>query len=209
MSQMKKNFLLGLAVVLPFFLTVYIVWLIFKLVGRFFTPLLTKIFELFVPLPIPGFVVIVVSAIITLLLIWFIGILASNFIGKKLFQIAEKLLLKIPLASGIYDATKKLMRFFSTDKSAFRRVVLIEWPRKGVYSVAFMTAEAMGEVQEKTKEEVVSVFMPTTPNPTTGFLVLVPKNEIIQLEMSVDDAMKLIISGGIVTPSSIPQKPFE
>ncbi len=206
---MKKNFLLGLFVVLPFFLTANIVWIIFKIVGRSFTPFLTKILELFVPIHIPGFVVIFVSAIITILLIWFIGILASNFIGRKLFKIAEKLLLKIPMASGIYDATKKLMRVFFMDKSTFQRVVLIEWPRKGVYSVAFMTSEAMGEVQEKTKEEVVNVFMPTTPNPTTGFLVLVPKNDIIQLDMSVDDAMKLIISGGIVIPNNIPLKSVE
>jgi len=206
---MKKNFLLGLVVVLPFFLTVYIVWIIFKVVGRFFTPFLTKILEVFVPVHIPGFVVIFFSALITLLLIWFIGILTSNFIGKKLFQIAENLLLKIPMASGIYDATKKLMRVFFMDKSTFQRVVLIEWPRKGVYSIAFMTAEAMGEVQERTKEEVVNVFMPTTPNPTTGFLVLVPKNEIIQLNMSVDDAMKLIISGGIVTPNTVSKKSIE
>lgn len=207
---MKKHFLLGLVVVLPFFLTANIVWIIFKIVGRFFTPFLTKILEMFVPVRIPGFAVIFVSAIVTLLLIWFIGILVSNFIGKKLLQIAEELLLKIPVASGIYGATKKLMRVFFMDKSAFQRVVLIEWPRKGVYSVAFMTAEAMGEIQEKTKEEVVNVFMPTTPNPTTGFLVLVPKNEIIQLDMSVDDAIKLIISGGIVVPNTdLPQKSVE
>lgn len=207
---MKKHFLLGLVVVLPFFLTANIVWIIFKIVGRFFTPFLTKILEMFVPVRIPGFAVIFVSAIVTLLLIWFIGILVSNFIGKKLLQIAEELLLKIPMASGIYGATKKLMRVFFMDKSAFQRVVLIEWPRKGVYSVAFMTAEAMGEIQKKTKEEVVNVFMPTTPNPTTGFLVLVPKNEIIQLDMSVDDAIKLIISGGIVVPNTtLPQKSVE
>lgn len=202
---MKKYFLTGLVIIIPFFLTVYIVLIVFKLVGRFFTPAFTKIFEAFVPMHIPNFAIIFVSAVVTLLLIWFIGILASNFIGKKLFHIAEKLLLKIPMASGIYDAIKKLMRVFFMDKSTFQRVVLIEWPRKGVYSVAFMTAEAMGEVQEKTKEEVVNVFMPTTPNPTTGFLVLVPKNDIIQLDMSVDDAVKLIISGGIVVPPTNPK----
>ncbi|MFA5779512.1 MAG: DUF502 domain-containing protein [Elusimicrobiota bacterium] len=202
---MKKHFLTGLVIIIPFFLTVYIVLIVFKLVGRFFTPAFTKIFEAFVPVHIPNFAVIFVSAVVTLLLIWFIGILASNFIGKKLFHIAETLLLKIPMASGIYDAIKKLMRVFFMDKSTFQRVVLIEWPRKGIYSVAFMTAEAMGEVQEKTKEEVVNVFMPTTPNPTTGFLVLVPKDEIIQLDMSVDDAVKLIISGGIVVPPTNPK----
>jgi len=202
---MKKNFLTGLVIIIPFFLTVYIVLIVFKLVGRFFTPAFTKIFETFVPIHIPNFAVIFVSAIVTLILIWLIGVIASNFIGKKLFHIAENLLLKIPMASGIYDAIKKLMRVFFMDKSTFKRVVLIEWPRKGIYVIAFITADAMGEVQESTKEEVVNVFMPSTPNPTTGFFMLIPKNDIIPLKMSVDDAIKLIISGGIVVPPTNPK----
>lgn len=148
---MKKHFLTGLVVILPFFLTIYIIWIIFKLVGRFFTPAFTKIFETSVPTHIPNFAVIFVSATVTLLLIWIVGVIASNFIGKKLFKLAETLLLKIPMASGIYDAIRKLIKVFFMDKSAFKRVVLIEWPRKGVYSVAFITAEAMGETQEKNK----------------------------------------------------------
>ncbi|MDO8734407.1 MAG: DUF502 domain-containing protein [Elusimicrobiota bacterium] len=202
---MKKHFLTGLVIIIPFFLTAYIIQIVFRIVGKFFTPAFTKIFEAFVPIHIPNFAVIFVSAVVTLLLIWFIGILASNFIGKKLFHIAETLLLKIPMASGIYDAISKLMKVFFADKSNFKRVVLIEWPRKGVYSVAFVTSDAMGEVQESTKEEVMNVFMPTTPNPTTGFLVLVPKTDVIPLKMSVDDAIKLIISGGIVVPPANPK----
>ncbi|MFH0948340.1 MAG: DUF502 domain-containing protein [Elusimicrobiota bacterium] len=202
---MKKHFFTGLVIIIPFFLTMYIIVIVFKIVGRFFTPAFTKIFEAFVPIHIPNFAVIFVSAVVTLLLIWFIGVVASNFIGKKLFHIVETLLLKIPMANGIYDAIKKLMKVFFADKSNFKRVVLIEWPRKGVYSVAFVTSDAVGEVQESTKEEVINVFMPTTPNPTTGFLVLVPKNDIIPLKMSVDDAVKLIISGGIVVPPSNPK----
>jgi uncharacterized membrane protein len=139
---------------------------------------------------------------VTVILIWLSGVLVSNFVGKKILKTAEALLMKIPMANGIYDAIRKLTNVFFSDKSNFKRVVLIEWPRKGVYSIAFITADAVGEVQEATNEEVVNVFMPTTPNPTTGFLVLVPKGDIIPLKMSVDDAVKLIISGGIVVPPS-------
>ena len=128
-----------------------------------------------------------------------------NFENLEVYDLAENLLLKIPMASGIYDAIKKLMRVFFMDKSTFKRVVLIEWPRKGIYVIAFITADAMGEVQESTKEEVVNVFMPSTPNPTTGFFMLIPKNDIIPLKMSVDDAIKLIISGGIVVPPTNPK----
>ena len=197
---MKKYFLTGLVIILPFFLTIYIIWIVFKIVGRFFTPAITKIFETYVAIRIPSFAIILISAVVTLFLIWVIGILASNFIGKKFITFAENLLLRVPMARGIYDSIRKLINVFFVNKSSFKRVVLIEWPRKGVYSIAFITSDAMGEVQEKTKEEVVNVFMPTTPNPTTGFLVLVPKQDIIPLDMSVDDAIKLIISGGIVDP---------
>ncbi|MFH1540605.1 MAG: DUF502 domain-containing protein [Elusimicrobiota bacterium] len=199
---MKKHFFTGLVIIIPFFLTAYIIWIVFKIVGKFFTPVFTKIFEAFVPIHIPNFAIIFISAAVTLFLIWVIGILASNFIGKKFFHIAEKLLLKIPMASGIYDAIKKLMKGFFMDKSSFKRVVLIEWPRKGIYSIAFITADTMSEIP--TREEVINVFMPSTPNLTTGFFMLVPKDDMIPLKMSVDDAIKLIISGGIVVPPPVP-----
>ncbi|OQA91324.1 MAG: hypothetical protein BWY26_01030 [Elusimicrobia bacterium ADurb.Bin231] len=199
---MKKYFFTGLAVILPFFLTIYIIWVIFKMVGRFFVPFFTEFFERFVYTDMPAAVITLVSAVITLFVIWLVGVLASNIIGRKFVGWAETLLLKIPMARGIYDALRKLTKVFFSNKASFKRVVLIEWPRKGVYSIAFLTSSAMGEAQEKTKEEVVNVFLPSTPNPTTGFFVLVPKDDIIPLEMSVDDAVKMIISGGIVVPSA-------
>ncbi|OGS32562.1 MAG: hypothetical protein A2474_00080 [Elusimicrobia bacterium RIFOXYC2_FULL_34_12] len=197
---MKKYFFTGLVIILPFFLTIYIIWIVFKIVGTFFTPAITKIFESNVAIKIPSFAIVLISAVATLFLIWLIGILASNFIGKQLIQWAENLLLKIPMARGIYDAINKFIKVFFMGTTNFKRVVLVEWPRRGIYSIAFITSESVGEVQVKTKEEVVNIFLPSTPNPTTGFFVLIPKQDIIPLEMSVDDAIKLIISGGIVTP---------
>lgn len=202
---MKKHFFTGLVIIIPFFLTIYLILITFKIVGRFFTPAFTEIFETFVPIHIPNFAVIFISAVVTLLLIWLVGVVASNFIGKKLLAVAETLLLKIPMARGLYDAIQKLTKVFFMDKSTFQRVVLIEYPRRGIYSVAFITSESMGEVQELTKEEVVNVFIPSTPNPTTGYFLLIPKSDIIPLKMSVDDAIKLIMSGGIVVPPAPPK----
>ena len=202
MKTVKNNFLTGLIVILPFFLTAYIIWFLFQLVGMFFTPAITKIFELILVAKMPGVLVTFTSAAITLFLIWLVGVLVSNFIGEKFFHFAESVLLKIPMARGIYEAISKLTNIFLSDKSSFKRVVLIEWPRKGVYSIAFITSEETEAIQRATKQNVVSVFMPTTPNPTSGFLVLVPKEDVIPLDMSIDDAMKLIISGGIVVPTS-------
>jgi len=202
MKTIKSNFLTGLIVILPFFLTAYIIWFLFRLVGLFFTPAIAKIFEVLIVSKIPGFFVTIISATITLFLIWLVGVLASNLIGERFFNFAESVLLKIPMARGIYEAISKLTSIFLSDKSSFKRVVLIEWPREGVYSIAFITSDVMESIQKVTKEDVVNVFLPTTPNPTTGYLVLVPKKDIIPLDVSVDDAIKLIISGGIVVPSS-------
>lgn len=196
---MKKYFFTGLIVILPFFLTIYIIMLVFKFVGRFFTPVLTSMLNSF-PISqfrLPPSIIIIISAVVTLFLIWFVGVLASNLVGKKIFRLAEKLFLKIPMARGIYDSIRKLTDVFFSDKSNFKRVVAIEWPRKGVYVIAFVTSDEdliiPGDLEEK-----VSVFMPTTPNFTTGFLMIVPKSQVISLTLPVDDAIKFILSGGIV-----------
>jgi len=202
MKTIKNNFLTGLIVILPFFLTAYIIWLLFRMVGLLFTPAIAKIFEVLIVTKIPSIFITFISVVITLFLIWLVGVLASNFIGEKFFNFTESVLLKIPMARGIYEAISKLTNIFLSNKSNFKRVVLIEWPRKGVHAIAFITADVVEGIQKATKEDLVNVFMPTTPNLTSGYLVLVPKEDIIPLEMSIDDAIKLIISGGIVVPSS-------
>ncbi|MBN1383792.1 MAG: DUF502 domain-containing protein [Elusimicrobia bacterium] len=208
---MKKNFLTGLVIILPFLLTIYIIWFTFKLVGRFFTPFFTSFFETFLLIELPDSLIIFISALVTLFLIWLVGLFASNIIGKTILRWAEGLLLKIPMARGLYDAIRKLTKVFFMDTKTFQRVVLIEYPRKGIYSVAFITSETKGELQELINEDVVNVFIPSTPNPTTGYFLLIPKSDIIPLKMSVDDAVKVIISGGIIVPpsSSVPNKTDE
>lgn len=121
--------------------------------------------------------------------------------GRKLIETGETLLAKIPLVRNIYLTVKQVIEaLFLKNKTAFKQVVMFEYPRKGIYQLGFVTNMGRGEIQIKTNEEVVNVFIPTTPNPTSGMLVLIPKDDLIFLEMSVEQAMKMIISGGIVVP---------
>jgi len=137
----------------------------------------------------------------TVFLIGFVGLLARNYFGKRVIEWTDSALLRIPLLNKIYGATKQVNDAFSSgNKTAFRTVVLVEYPRPGVYSVGFITSEPNEEIRAKTKEKVVCVFVPTTPNPTGGFLVLVPEDQVTKLEMSVADGIKYIISLGAINP---------
>ncbi len=130
-----------------------------------------------------------------------VGFLTRNFLGRKVLNITEKILENIPLINRIFIALKQLSKaFISSDRTLFSYVVLFEYPRKGIYSIGFVMSESQGEVQIKTKEEVLSVFLPTTPNPTSGFFLMVPRNDTIRLSMNVEEALKMIISGGAVVP---------
>lgn len=146
---------------------------------------------------------VIVSLLAMLLVTFFTGVLVTNLFGRKLVALWEALLGRIPLVRTIYQSAKQVAEtvFSSTGKS-FRKVLLIEYPRQGLYTLAFQTGTSVGEVQDKTGEEVVTVFVPTTPNPTSGFLLLVPVSQVTELEMNVDEALKMIISLGMVEPGS-------
>ena len=146
---------------------------------------------------IPGLGVIL--AVVVLLLT---GLLAANFVGRAFVGGWESLLDRIPVVRAIYSAAKNFAEMvFSDSSQSFKKVLLIEYPRKGLYGLAFQTATELGEVQARTGEEVVSCFVPTTPNPTSGFIIIVPKKDIIELDMEVDEALKMIISLGVVVPA--------
>ena len=139
-------------------------------------------------------------------MVYLLGTLAGNVLGRQLIAALESLLMQIPVVRGIYSATRQFLQTFSGDKNeAFSKVVLFEYPRKGLWTMGLLTGETRGEVQEKTDDVVVSVFVPTTPNPTSGWLIFVPRKNLTELSMSVDDAFKMIISGGILTPETNPQ----
>lgn len=141
------------------------------------------------------------GVLLVLLIIIITGMLVSNFIGRKLLKIWDKLLNKIPGFRGVYNALKQLSdTVFSPSGESFKKALLIEYPRKGLWTIAFQTSDYQGEIAEKIGKQLVNIYVPTTPNPTSGFFIALPKDEAIELDMSVDEAFKLIISTGVVTP---------
>ncbi len=146
--------------------------------------------------PIPG-----LGVILTVIILLVTGVLVANIVGRSVIGGWESLLERIPIVRSIYSAAKNFAEIvFSDSGNAFKKVFLVEYPRKGIYTLTFQTATDMGEVQERTGEEVICCFVPTTPNPTSGFIIIVPKADVIELDMSVDEAAKLIMSLGVVVP---------
>lgn len=203
----RTNFFTGLAVVLPTIISVGIlVWLFGTISG------LTDILLFFLPKewthqnngtgPVYWYWSLL-SLIVSILIICAIGNLARYYIGKKLILFIENTMLKIPLLNKIYSTVKQINEAFtSSKKSSFKQVVLAEFPRAGIYSIGFLTSESNKMFSDITRKKLVSVFIPTTPNPTTGFIVLIPEDQIIKLDMSVPDGIKFIISLGSITPET-------
>ena len=196
-NAIKKNLVAGILIILPISLTFYIVFLLVRVVDRiliFLPPQYNP--QTYLPFNIPG-----VGVFFAVIIIFMVGLLARNYIGSKLIEFWENMVNKIPFIRTIYVAIKQLGEtIFIKKEKDFKRVVLIEYPRKGVFTLAFTTGRGEGEIQEKTKKRVLNIFVPTTPNPTSGFYLLVPEDEIKFLDMGVEDAFKLIISGGMATP---------
>jgi uncharacterized membrane protein len=148
------------------------------------------------PFDIPGLGLAVVAVVLTL-----IGWLTAGFMGRLFLRISERALRRMPVISGVYGTVKQIFEtVLKKQSNAFREAVLVEYPRRGIWAIAFITGRTEGEVQNTIEEEVINIFIPTTPNPTSGFLLFVPKKELIPLNMTVEEAIKMVISGGIVTP---------
>jgi uncharacterized membrane protein len=192
MRHHLRNWLIaGLLVILPLAVTGYVLVALFRFLDNLLAPALK-----YVGIEIPG-----LGLVSGLLLILATGAMASNVLGHRIVRAFDAIVLRIPFARTIYSATKQLSdSILQQNRGAFKRAVLVEWPRQGLYTVGFVTGETRGEAQEKTEERVINVFVVTTPNPTTGFLALVPESQIIPLEMSVEDALKLVVSAGIIVP---------
>lgn len=204
-TRWQANFFAGLAVVLPAVLSIALVLWLFGTIAN-----LTDTLLIFIPPEIthenegkgPMYWYWSVFALaLAVLIVTLIGSLARLYLGRQVIQAVDSLMLRVPLLNKIYGAIKQVNDAFATNKnSSFQQVVLVEFPREGIYSIGFITGNQNQEVQSKTKEKVVSLFVPTTPNPTTGFLILVPENKIIKLDMPVADGIKFIISLGSVAP---------
>jgi len=192
---LKRHFITGLLILIPLILTLF---LFFEALSQIDALIPYRI--LGIP-PIPGLGIIMVVLIILIT-----GMIARNYFGRKIIALGDNLFAKIPIISRIYSAIKQIIQTFVAENSElFQKVVLIEYPRKGIYSIGFFTQNTRGIVQDAIAEDVVSIFLPTTPNPTSGILLFVPKRQVVQLDMSIEDAMKLIISGGAVVPNANPQ----
>ncbi len=197
-KKLKQIFLTGMAVTIPFGLTVYILIFLINLMDGLLGIIPARLHpDQILGLHVPG-----LGVIFTLVLILLIGLTTRSILGRCFLLWGEAVVYRIPLVRGIYQALKQIVHaMMNTKGESFKRVVLVEFPRKGLYTVAFVTGIASGEVRQKTQERCINLFIPTTPNPTSGFYMMVPENEVVRLDMSVEEAFKLIMSGGMVTPS--------
>lgn len=202
MKKLRTYFITGLLVITPIALTIFLIWNLFEVIdgilSGFISYILVEGFG-FDGEPIRG-----IGFIAILILILLTGMLTSNYFGRKLFELGEWILKSIPFVNKIYNAIQQISKAFISEKrEVFKKAVLLEYPRKGIYSIGFVTLDTGGEVKEKIDGDMVSIFLPSTPNPTTGFLLFVPKKDIIELDMNIEDSLKLIISAGTVLPESI------
>lgn len=197
MKRLKHYFFTGLLIVLPVFLTIYILYVIFRLVDSFLGGIINKYLRAELGFAIPG-----LGFILVIFLILAIGFIASRLLSRTWMLAVEGWFLKLPGTRMVYPSIKQMILFiFSKDKAAFKKVVMIEYPLKGVWSVGFMTNEGFREAQEKAGQELVHVLIGSTPSPWSGFFVMVPKSEVKFLEMSTEEGIKLIVSGGIIKPA--------
>jgi uncharacterized membrane protein len=196
-SIIRGYFLAGLLVIVPLGAVIFVISAILRLMDRALGFIPQKFHpETYLPFKIPGLGLLLFIAVVLIT-----GVLVKNYFGRRVVDVGEYMVSKIPLVRPLYGAVKQLiLAIFGDTHDAFKRVVLVEYPRKGVYSLAFVTAQTSGEIKEHMGAKMLSIFLPTTPNPTSGFFLVLPEEDTIPLRMSVEDAFKLLISGGVVEP---------
>ena len=197
-QRMRAYFITGILVVAPVSITLYLAWIFIGFVDNRITPLIPVQYnpETYLPFALPGLGLLIL--VVTLILV---GAATAGFFGRLWARISEQILGRMPVIRNIYGAVKQILETVLAQQSkAFREAVLVEYPRRGIWAIAFITGRTEGEVQNITEEDCTNIFLPTTPNPTSGFLLFVPKKDLVHLDMNVEEAIKMVISGGIVTP---------
>jgi len=196
--RIRNIFITGLLITLPIALTYFILQFLFKNLDAL-SPVFTKILiDMGAPIP-EGFRIPALGLVITLLIVLAVGWFTTNFFGKQMINLGESIVEKIPFVRKIYKGSKRVVQSIAhADTTAFRKVVLLEFPRRGMLAIGFVTGSARGEVQDFTREDVLNVFVPTMPNPTSGFLVFAPPEDLTEIDMSIEDGIKYVVSGGIV-----------
>ena len=193
LARLRNNFIAGVVVLIPIGITVYLTLFIIKISSKILPKELNP--NHYLPYDIPG-----VEIIISIILITFIGWLSLSIIGKKLLEIFNNILKRIPILRTIYSAFEQMLEIFNKSDQNTKNVVLVEYPRKGSWAVGFATKENKSEISHKSKQNLINVFVPTTPNPTSGFLLMFPKEEVIYLDMSFEEASRFIVSAGSSEP---------
>ena len=200
LQRLRNNFLTGLIVVAPIVLTIYLVWLFVTFVDDRVLPLIPARYspETYLGADIPGFGVVVFLIVCSV-----IGMATKGIFGRQLVRFGESIVDRTPVVRSIYNAVKQIIEtIFSQSQSSFQNACLVQYPREGIWAIAFVSTDTKGEVLNKIDghNQMLSIFLPTTPNPTSGFLLFVPRKDVVMLDMSVEDAAKLIISAGLVVP---------
>lgn len=200
-TRLRRYFLTGLVICAPVVITLYLTWTLIQWVDGWVKPYIPPSYspDAYLPFPVPGF-----GLLVALLMITLVGFLTANLIGRSIIGYGERVLSRMPVVRSIYSALKQIFEtVFREDSDSFQSVAIVEYPRKGMWALAFVATDTLGEVQamlDPYAGRTISVFLPTTPNPTSGYLLFVPKEDAIVLEMTVEEAAKLVISAGLVAP---------
>ena len=192
-ARIRNYFITGVVVLIPIGITIYLTLFLISISSRILPKEINP--NYYLPYSVPG-----LEILISLLLITFIGWLSLSFLGKRLLNLFDNILNKIPILRTIYSAFGQMLEIFTNKKDGKKNVVLVEYPRKGTWAVGFATKENSGEINIKTNKKLINVFVPTTPNPTSGFLLMFPKEDVIYLDISFEEASKFIVSAGTTTP---------
>lgn len=198
-QKLSTYFVRGLITLLPLLVTIWLLWFMFS----FLDGILGNIIAMFLGHPLPG-----VGFVITIALIFIAGYFGTQLFGVRLFKLGEELLSRVPIVKSIYSATKQINDVLFQEKSAeeYRRACIVEYPRKGIWSLGFVTSDAAAEIETKAKEKMINIFIANTPTPATGFLIMVPAREVILLDMKIEDAVKYVISAGVLKPAYVSQE---
>jgi uncharacterized membrane protein len=197
-ARLRAYFFAGVLVTAPIGITIYLAWSVIRWIDESVLPFIPAKYnpETYLPFSLPGIGLVVLVLILTV-----IGAITAGMVGRMVVGYGERILSRMPVIRSVYSATKQIFETMLAKRStAFREVVLVEFPRPGMWSIGFLTGVTEGEVQELTDEEVLNVYIPTTPNPTSGYLCFVARSEVYPLSMSVEEGIKMVVSGGLVIP---------
>ncbi len=198
LRRLRNYFLTGIIVTAPIGITAYVAWIVVDIADSRITPLIPAKYspETYLPFGIPGLGLIILFLLLTL-----VGFLSVNIFGRTVVRMGERVVSRMPVIRSVYGALKQIFEtVLAQSSTSFREVVLVEYPRRGIWAIGLVTSATKGQVQNMTEDDVVNIFLPTTPNPTSGFLLFVPRKDLLTLDMTVEEGLKMVVSGGLVTP---------